>query len=442
VTPQVRAGGSASQGTPTWLLARPLTAVVVVALLIAAAGMLLSRPDLALLALPLIVAVAWSYDRRPDPAQQAVVEVDTAMRAGGDRVDWVLRSALPDRTETVRLRLGLVGGKPVDLVLGARSAREVTGRLPVLHSGPQELVRAEYQLAGVDGGFRSTPQGPVVAERVISPSYRAIVDLPLPWRRYGPPGAHDSARPGEGGEFRDVHLFTAGDRLRHIDWKATARRGRLAGDLFVRRTQGTSDATVYVVLDSRDDLGEQIAEWRSNVAASKGVSGLDVAREAASSIVAGYIGAGDRVGLHDLANPGRIIAPRGGGRHLAALLRGIELTCPPAHAQVRHRPPVVTPGALVYVLSSFVDEEAAQLALLLRHSGHRVIAVDVLPAARFERTSRYERAAHRIVVMERADRLEALRAQGVELLRWPHDGAPGSREVALRVLTRAERGPR
>ena len=47
----------------------------------------------------------------------------------------------------------------------------------------------------------------------------------------------------------------------------------------------------------------------------------------------------------------------------------------------RQRPPIVPPGALVYVLSSLLDDEAVRLALRWRGNGHRVIAVDVLPAS-------------------------------------------------------------
>ncbi|WP_343213840.1 DUF58 domain-containing protein [Gemmatimonas sp.] len=32
---------------------------------------------------------------------------------------------------------------------------------------------------------------------------------------------HASARPGDGGEFRDLHPYAPGDRVRRIDWKAT-----------------------------------------------------------------------------------------------------------------------------------------------------------------------------------------------------------------------------
>src|SRR6202000_1954559 len=102
-------------------------------------------------------------------------------------------------------------------------------------------------------------------------------------------GKQESARLVDGGEFRDIHPFSPGDRLRRIDWKATARRGQSAGDLYVRRTSALADATIPIVMDSRDDVGEQVAEWSRNTAVEKGLSSLDVAREAASSVASAYI---------------------------------------------------------------------------------------------------------------------------------------------------------
>ena len=225
-----------------------------------------------------------------------------------------------------RVRSWSPGREPDDLV----------GRVPLLHSGPQELVRVEYRFFGADAAALSLPQEPLVASRVVAPRRTAIRSLPLPRRLQGLTGSHESARAGDGGDFRDVHPFTAGDRLRRIDWKATARRGQNAGDLYVRRTAALADATVLIVLDSRDDVGEQVAEWSRNTAAAKGISALDVAREAASSIAAGYIQAGDRVGFQDLSSRSRMIAHAGGSRHLWRLLRAIEITQP---SPVRVPPP-------------------------------------------------------------------------------------------------------
>jgi uncharacterized protein (DUF58 family) len=207
---------------------------------------------------------------------------------------------------------------------------------------------------------------------------------------------------------------------------------------------------VLIVLDSRDDVGEQVAQWRSNSATTKGTSSLDLAREAASSIATSYVRAGDRVGLHDLAGRGWVVDLGGGTKHLWRLLRAIELTKASNEPSYRHaRPPVVGTGVLIYIVSSFLDGEAGRLAARWVARGNRVIAVDVLPAARFARITRYERIAHRIVMMERGDRLDVLRAHGVEVLRWhtgdTADTARGAgvrREAALHLLARPARGRR
>ncbi len=305
---------------------------------------------------------------------------------------------------------------------------------------PQELVRVWYRFLGADAAAATLPPNePVVATRVIAPSQLTIGSMPLPRRLQGLTGTHESSRAGDGGDFRDIHPFTPGDRLRRIDWKATARHGRSAGDLYIRRTSALAEATVLVVLDSRDDVGEQVAEWSSNAADKKGLSSLDLAREAASTLASAYIAAGDRVGFQDLSSRARMIAHAGGRRHLWRLLRAIEMTAPAANPFSHQRPPIVPPGALVYVLSSLLDDRAVDLSLIWRGNGHRVIAVDVLPEPRFTRTTRDERIAHRIVMMERDDRIRAMRAGGVELLRWSEEGSALPLQARLALLSRPVR---
>lgn len=70
------------------------------------------------------------------------------------------------------------------------------------------------------------------------------------------------------------------------------------------------------------------------------------------------------------------------------------------------------------VLSTFLDEEATRLAQQWRHAGHRVLAVDVLPDLLLHAASPSVRTAHRIIQMERADRIHELRRAGIEALRW------------------------
>ena len=445
-TPPARHAATTAQ--PVWTLAASCYAGIAVAIALATAGLLLARADLALLALPLMLAAAWTSERRPDPKRPSTLSVDVTARPGGACYAIALRP--PNGVDAVVLRLGSLGNRPRDFLISSKSMRHLTGSVPFLHSGPQEMVRVEYRLLGPDAAMIGRLRDGLSVELVVPPARIAVAHLPLPRRLHGLTGTHESARPGDGGEFRDIHPFTPGDRLRRIDWKTTARHGRSPGDLYVRRTAATSDVTVLIVLDSRDDVGEQVAQWRTNNSATKGISSLDLAREAASSIAGAYIRAGDRVGLHDLGGRGWVVEAGGGSKHLWRLLRAIELTRPsdmPSYH--RARPPILGSGVLIYIVSSFLDDEAVRMAALWAGGGHRVIAVDVLPAPRFARTTRYERIAHRIVLMEREDRIRALHAQGVDLLRWPDDASSASdastptetisREARLRVLARPAR---
>ena len=423
---------------PRWRPSPALAAGAITAVVLAAAGLVLARVDLALLALPLALATALSWERRPGADGTATAAI-TLTPAGPAKIDFALSIDAPGGVDAVVVRYRLLSGESREIVAAGRRPSGLSGAVPILHSGPQELVRIEYRLLGADGTVPSFASEPLAASRVLTPGRSALSALPLPHRLQGLTGSHESARPGDGGDFRDIHPFTAGDRLRRIDWKATARHGRNPGELYVRRTAALADATVLIVLDSRDDVGEQVAQWRSTTTATTGISSLDVAREAGSSIATGYIRAGDRVGFQDLSSRDRMLAHGGGSAHLRRLLRAIELAHP-SEVLFRHmRAPIVPAGALVYLLSSLLDDQSARFALGWRNGGHRVIAVDVLPPARFARSTRYDRAAHRVVMMERDDRIRVLQARGVEVLHWMQDDPRQSRQARLRILSRPGR---
>jgi uncharacterized protein (DUF58 family) len=429
--PPPQPGDITATTTLRWTSSPGLGAGVAVALVLAAIGLIAARADIALLALPLVIALAVSRERRPLPNEPATAHL-TLADSQGFEARYHLDFRLPPGVETVILRYRVLGGAAHEFTLAAPLTREVGGTVPLLHSGPQELVRFDYRFLSADGLAASRPQQPIIGEFVVTPGQQEIRELPLPRRLPGMIGAHESLRVGQGGDFRDIHRFSPGDRLRRIDWKTTARHGRDAGDLYVRRTNALADATVLIVMDSRDDVGEQVAEWSRNTATETGHSSLDVAREAASSIATAYITAGDRVGFQDLSSRDRLVGHSAGNRHLWRLLRAIEISAPAPQTFRRVRPPIVPSGALVYLLSSLLDDESVLLAVQWLGSGHRVIAVDVLPPARFDRSNRYERVAHRLVLMERDDRIRLLRSRGVELLRWSEDGAlPVAARLAL-----------
>ncbi|WP_223690598.1 DUF58 domain-containing protein [Leifsonia poae] len=429
-------GGRLRRFRARWSLSPAVVAAVVVGLLCLVVGFVTARVDLALVGAPLLVAAAVAWDRRP-PEQMSIVVGASAEAVPGRRVQTTVSIGSDARPDAVELRLEIPGREPVEVVVSARAAQRIVSHVPVVRTGPQRFVGAGARVIGIDASSVSEATPPTTADRVIPPRAIPVRSLPLPARLIGLTGPHASGRPGDGGEFRDVDRFAPGDRLRRIDWKATARRAQLPGELYVRRTMATSDAAVHFVMDSRDDVTGRVSEWPA-LHPGPGVGSQDLAREAVASLASAYAAAGDRVGFDDLANATRGIQPRGGTRHLQRVLRSVAVTGPSGAATERVRPPIVVPGALVFVLSTFLDEQSLRLALVWRAAGHRVIAVDVLPTLHTGDLPGRDLLALRVVELERKLRFRRLAAAGIDLLAW-QDAGGERREARLRELSRPRR---
>ncbi|MGN7798731.1 DUF58 domain-containing protein, partial [Leifsonia sp. 22587] len=321
----------ATRTTTGWTLSPALAGAVIVGVLAVVASFVMSRVEPALVGAPLLLTAALGWDRRPSPPAKgrpgevtvsADITVDDTAVPGdpGPDAPAAAPAAAPpqatlrihtdatQRPDALQLRLALGGSAPVDAILTPSAAADASGTVPLVHSGPQRLGAVGVRAIGPDAAWVSDPGEEAAVERVIRPRRAPVRTLPLPARLLGLTGQHISTRPGDGGEFRDIDLFHPGDRLRRIDWRATARAGR-DGELYVRRTTATSDAAVHLVVDARDDLTGVVADW-SRAYPRPAVSSLDLAREAASSLAAAYAAAGDRVGFDDLGEYGRVLPPR------------------------------------------------------------------------------------------------------------------------------------
>lgn len=432
----------ANEPTHHWQLTSTISVALVVGLVTAAIGVLTSRVDVVLLALPFLLSVALDIDRRPRDVACCDVQLEVDRQIGSDgssAFSYRIALAVPLGAEFVHLRVTPQGARCYDLVLAAQAVPTVTGVVPVVHSGRQRVVEVAARLIGVDGAWWSAPGPAHHAERVVDPVIVELPTLPLPHRLTGLAGTHASARPGDGGEFRDLHRYAPGDRLRRIDWKATARRSQGVGDLYVRRTDATADATVVLVLDSRENIGERVSDWPARSRGPSGLTALDIAREAAASIAVAAIGMGDRVSLIDLAVLDGMVVAGSGKRHLDRLLRRIAASGSAGVRFSRVRAPIIPAGAMVYLLSTFLDDETTVVATRWRAAGHRVIGVDVLPTPRLDGSEPATRLAHRLLMAERRRRLADAQANGMELMRWQERDDEPSRAVALRTLARASR---
>lgn len=406
-------------------LAPGVAAGAAAAVLLGAVGLAASRPDIALLGLPLAATAAAAISRGtgavprvavtgPDPADDA--ELATLLEADAPGAEAVqLRGVLASRVER---EVVLAPGEIAEARSGAR------------HSGPWTPVSFTARAVDLEGSGAGPDAEAERVEHAIAPAERRIAGLPLPDRLTGLHGAHAGRRAGHGGDPRDVRPYAPGDEQRRIDWRATARLGRRPGDLFVRRTDAMSDASAAIVVDGVDDLSDDVFDWPQGE--REGVTSLDLAREAARAIAAAAVAEGDRVALHELGRGGRTVRGGAGGRHLARVIAAIAGIAPrPAFAR-QVRMPSLQRGAIVYVLSTFLDAQAASFAEGWAGAGHRVVAVDTLPVPDATRLDARERVALRLLLAERAQTIDEMRRAGVETVRWADDGPAMLRALARR----------
>lgn len=401
-------------------------------------GLVAGRPDVAAFGIPLLAGLVWAAFR--PPAGHPEVQVEPARhRAGSDVVDAALTIGPVAGVDAVRIRVSSPGHRSREAMLDARDPRPRRMELHTVRTGRQETFRVDHVALGPEGLYGSDPAMVPPGSIILLPRAHALTEVPLPFRLQGVTGGHASRRPGDGGDLRDVARFGPGDRLRRIDWRTTARRGTQSGtgtDLYVRRTFATADAHVVVVLDPRDAVGPDVATWGTGRAHPDQATSLDLARHAAASIARHCIEQGDRVGLVDLGRNQRPLLPATGRRHLQRILHHLAVAEPNGEPGPRVRPPQVPSGVLVVLCSTFLDDVPARMATEWRHDGHRVVAFDVLPTPDVSRLHPHARTAMAMVMLERADRLAELASTGVEVVRWPAEGAP---TAALRALARTRR---
>jgi len=395
-----------------------------------ALGLATSRPDVAALGLPLVLGVAWGWVSRPrGPVEAALVPGGgtAPAGAGADPVRAALHLHTPPGTSLVRLRVSTAGYQPAEVVLDAGSDRQVPLSLRTARTGVLEAFRVDYVPVAQEEVLAAhcPPLGPV--RLLVRPQVRPLRRLPLPFRLQGLVGPHTSRRVGEGLELHDIHEFTPGDRLRRIDWRTTVRRsldprtGEL-GELYVRRTLASADASVMLVVDSRDEVGPDVDTWAGGASTRMThATSLDLAREAAASIAQHMLHRGDRVGLDDLGRQRRPVPPAAGSKHAERIIQRLARIAPEGSPKPRLRSPRLPSGALVIIFSTFLDDEAGTVAALWRSQGHRVLAVDVLPTVTTENMDALSNTAYQLIHLERGLRLADLRRQGIDVIHWVGD---------------------
>ena len=234
-------------------------------------------------------------------------------RAAAVTYRWLNHARRTARLQVREVRPGLLGGtqaaRRISVPRGG-GARETVPVVPVRRGREQggEFVVDVFGPLGL-GRRRSTvalPWDAAVYPPLVSVRLRAAVAQA---RRRREPGLTPLRQIGEGRLFESLREWVPGDDLRHIDWKATARRHKV----IARQYEAERRQQVLLILDTGRLLTAEIA----------GVSRLDYVVQAALELAYAATQHDDNVGVMAFADGVQhFVAPQ---RGRAALKRVLDV---------------------------------------------------------------------------------------------------------------------
>lgn len=427
-----------------WHRHRSVMLMISGALALAILGILLGRGALIALGTPLFLSGLWSLNERP--VGTGSISTAPALSTGSQRT-LVMQAdlntnALPEVT-AVRMRISFPGAPVRDILFSTLSPHPLEFTVESVRTGARELFTLNLVSITASLGWFG-PEIEVPANQIlVLPRVDPLPVLPSSATVRGLTGPRPSRRRGEGFEFRDVALMTPGSRARQIDWRVTARLSPELEQLYVRRNYAQAESTTMILVDSRDDVGTEIASWGSaHQVRPDQMTSLDIARTAAASLAKAALDSGDRVGVEDLGRPRSPVLPGTGMRHFDRIAHSLALAKPLGAPRVRTRAPFVPSGALVYVLSTFLDETAFVTVASLVRLGHTVIAVDTLPQTNTWSLVERQLMAWRLVNLDRDAQIALTRNLGVTVIRWSGPTRDYDLSVATKTMSsRGHQGP-
>jgi uncharacterized protein (DUF58 family) len=335
------------------------------------AGLAVGRVELVALAAPFALAAAVGAALARGPHLAGVLTLDRERALEGD---------------DVRATLELSGGEDasrIDVLLPlSDELRERDRRNPVAVRGSAERVELTLHCERW-GAFRIGP-ALIRARDVLSfhtweaavggakplrvyPSVETMRSLLEPLETQVYVGNQVSRTRGDGIEFADIREWHPGDRLRRVNWRASARRG----ELWVNEQHPERNTDIVLFLDTFID-------------ARLGMRGtLDLTVRAAASLAHRYLQRKDRVGIVSFGGYVSWLLPASGTRQLyrivdSLLQMGIVLSFATKNLDVLP-PRTLPPRALVLALTPLLDSRTTAALLDLRARGFDLVVVEVSP---------------------------------------------------------------
>ncbi len=385
---------------------------------LAAAGLLAALatrlPELVALAAPfaLLPAVSLLLAREPEidvgvalereralESEELELEVSLEARTGAARLDVFVE--LPRDVPVVD------GENPVRIRLADGGRAELRYRVACARWGAFRLGRVFFRAQDALGFASWEWQVERRSTLKVFPREEAVRALLRPVETQVFSGNHVARQKAEGIEFADLRPFVAGDRIRHVNWRATARRG----ELWINEQHPERNSDVILILDTFTE------------ASNGGRSTLDQAVRGAAALAARYLRQKDRVGFVTFGGMLNWLLPATGTTQLYRIIDSLldtQVVLNYAWKDIHVLPPrTLPPQALVVALTPLLDDRAAQALLDLRARGFDLVVIEISPEPFFdEPRSDVERLARRLWALKR----DALRGQfasaGIPVALW------------------------
>jgi uncharacterized protein (DUF58 family) len=340
------------------------------------------RPELVVVAAPFALCAALGLLLVRSPQIDAEVELGAERVLEGDELDVRVTLTADVGAERVEVLLQLPrelvvldGINPVQLRLVDGERRELTFRVRCARWGAFRVGRLYLRAHDAFGLFT---QEAVIDRRVplkVYPSEEHVRDLLRPLETQVFAGNHVARQKGEGIEFADLRQFVPGDRIRHVNWRASARRG----ELWINEHHAERNADVVLLLDS-------FAEARRGDRST-----LDPALRAAGTLAARYLQQKDRVGFVTFGGILNWLLPTTGVVQLYRIVDAMldtQIVLSYAWRDIRTVPRrTLPPQALVLALTPLLDNRSESALLDLRGRGFDLVVVEISPLSLLPRPS-------------------------------------------------------
>jgi len=236
--------------------------------------------------------------------------VDVLVNVANDAACSLPEFEIEDRVQTpltVENELNLV-----PLSLGPEETVEWTYRISAASRGHYSLGPISIRHADILGFHRRQEQILLNDSFTVSPQVEKIGTIDLKAKRVGPwPGQVPYRRVGVGTEFYELRMYNAGDELKRINWKASARIGSLVTNEF--ESEHVTD--VLVVLDSTEGAISSLFDFDL----------LEFQLSLAASLCSQFLLQGNRVGLAIYGSVRAWVDPAFGKRQLLKILDNLAM---------------------------------------------------------------------------------------------------------------------